>query len=431
MDHLIRTLSGPIHGPFRVPPSKSLHQRALVLAALGEGPEPDLGGPGLRPPGEDVQRLSSALQSMGRWSAGALGTSRASLVLDLGEGGTGFRFCLAAAALRPAGARTLVRGRPSLLRRPHKELLRALERRGARLKRRHSGAVRVLGGGLGGGHSDQALRLDPRRSSQYASALLLTAPRSGGLVLELAGRPSSLPYLRLTLDVLERFGVPTHSRGLETETGRIEVAAAAPRALNFALEPDASAAAAWWAAAALCGGEAAVPTLGRASRQADVALLGILEKMGASVEEAPDGSAVVRSDGERLRAPGELDLQDAPDVLFLVGVLAAGALGETRLRGVAHTRGKESDRVAVLAAGLEALGGRVRIESDDCLVIHGATLSGGRVEVRGDHRVAFAFGVLGLRTPGVLLAGAQAVAKSQPGFLRDLDSLADEGRPAV
>jgi len=360
-----------------------------------------------------------ALDLLGRWQGEALGASRVSLRLDLGAGATGFRFALALAALRPPGARTLVGGSSALRRRPHGTLLRALQGRGARLKRRHSGAVRVLGGGLHGG----ALRLDPRRSSQYASALLLIAPRSGGLRLNLVGRPASLPYLHLTLDVLRRFGVPVGCGGLEGEAGWIEVGPAAPQAQRIELEPDASAAAAWWAAAALCGGEIVVPGLGPESRQADVALLGILERMGARVDQASDGSARVRAEGRRLDAPGEVDLRDAPDLLFLVGVLAAGAVGTTCLRGIAHTRGKESDRVATLVEGLKALRGQVRMESDDCVVIRGGTLSGGRVRVQGDHRIAFAFGILGLRLPGVVLAGAQAVRKSQPAFLETLEAL--------
>jgi len=329
------------------------------------------------------------------------------------------------AALRPAGARTLLRGAPALLKRPHGTLRRALVRMGARIKRRHSGALRVLGGGLQGG----TLRVDPARSSQYASALLLAAPRCGGLTLELTGRPASLPYLRLTLRMLEAFGVGVAAEGLDSERARIVVQEGAPQAASVVLEPDASCATTWWTAAALTGGSLLVPGLRRSSAQADMALLPLLERMGARVEDTADG---VRVSGGGLEALGDVDLRDSPDLIFLVGVLAARAAGETIIRGVTHTRRKESDRVAVLARGLTAMGARVTVAADDSVRIQGGTLHGAAVAVGGDHRAAFAFGVLGLGTPGVVLRGPQAASKSHPSFLDDLGALAHEasyGKP--
>jgi 3-phosphoshikimate 1-carboxyvinyltransferase len=411
VDYRVDVARAPVSGAFRVPGSKSHHQRALVLAALSDGPSEVVAD--AREAGDDVRDLAGALARLGAWTDGAVGTSRERVVVDLGRGATGLRFATAVAALRPRGARTLLRGHRTLRRRPHGPLLRAIERLGGHARRRPSGSVRVIGGGLHGGR----LVLSAATSSQYASALLLVGPRIGGLEIALADRPVSAPYLRATLDVLEAFGVPSSAEGGDAPGATLAVSATAPRGTRYVVPPDASAAAAWWAAAALTGGEAWVEGLARTAPQADARLLPVLEAMGAQVEDRDGAAHVVGR--PPLRSPGTVDLRDAPDLLPIVGALAAAAEGTTRIAGVAHARKKESDRVATVAAGLAALGVRVREEGDGVEVVGGGA-RGGVVAVAGDHRLAFAFGVLGLVVPGVVLRGAEAVRKSHPRFLRDL-----------
>jgi 3-phosphoshikimate 1-carboxyvinyltransferase len=205
-------------------------------------------------------------------------------------------------------------------------------------------------------------------SSQFASALLLAAPRAGGLVLRLVGEAVSDAYLRLTTATMARFGVPVAEEGA---TWR--VAPGAPRATRLVVEADASSAAVWWAAAARAG---------------------------------------------------DVDLRATPDLAPLVAALAADAVGETRIVRTPHLRWKESDRIATLVEAVRSVGGDAE-ERDDGLVVRGRPLTGGRVVVRGDHRIALAFGVLGLAVPGVALEGAEAVEKSYPGFL---DRLAECAR---
>lgn len=394
MDFAVPTAVAPVRGTFAVPPSKSIHQRALALAALC----PDEAvvvrpAAGLRPPGDDVARCAAALAALGTWHDGALGRSRESLTLELGKNGTGFRFATALATLRPEGARSLVRGRPSLMQRPHAVLLRALEALGAHVKRRSSGAVRILGGGVAGGRS---IYVDIARSSQYASALLLLAPRIGGLTVELPAHAASRAYVRVTERVLGMFGVP-----VESSDTRIVVPACVPRGTEIVVEADASAAACWRAAAALTGGEATIPGLPADSEQPDAVVGDVIRRLAVSEREP-------------------LDLRDCTDLVFLAGVLAAAAEGETTLTGVSHTRRKESDRIAVLVNGLRALGADVSVDAEDAVHIRGGGLHGARVDCAGDHRAAIAFGVLGLKVPGVVLGGAECVAKSQPTFLQDL-----------
>ncbi len=427
MDYVVIPAREPPAGSVRVPASKSYHQRALLLAALSDGAPSIEAGPG--EPGDDVRRLEAALARIGGWHGEAWGRDRDRKTCDLGLGGTGFRFVTAAATLRPEGARTLVRGDRSLLQRPHTALRRALARLGGHVKRRKSGSLRVRGGGIEGGRT---LRIRADVSSQYASALLLIAPRIGGLTLELLQRPVSRPYLELTLGVLGSFGIETGAEGLDAPGGCLRVAAGVPRATVYRVEADASCAAPWWTAAVLTGGTLVVEGLPRATRQADARLLPILERVGATVTETASGG--IRVEGPEggiagLRALGDVDLRDASDLVPLVGVLAAGAPGRARIHGAAHVRFKESDRLRTVADGISTLGGTADVTQTGELVVEGtAPLSGGVVSAAADHRLVLAFGVLGLVVPGVVIRGAEAVSKSYPSFLAELGAFGGEGR---
>ncbi len=415
----VPTASGPVRGTFSVPPSKSLHQRALAIAVLAEGSS-QIEAEG--EPAGDTGVLARALFAMGgrpvspigtiegAFASGALGTSKESIRLGLERNGTGLRISTALATLRPEGARTLVTGDRRLLARPHGPLLAALRRLGGHVRRRHSGSIRIVAGGIRGG--EVSIRADT--SSQFATALMLVAPRVGGLSLRLVNAPVSAPYVALTAGVLRAFGVPTGVKG-----ERIRVEGVAPRATRYRVEPDASSAAVWWAAAALTGGDVVVNGLAATTAQADARLLGILGEMGATVSTTLAGEARVVGPGGRLRAPGDVDLRDSPDLAHLVAALAASAEGTTRVVNAPHLRAKESDRVASAVAAVRAVGGDAEAREDG-FVVRGRPLVGGAVPVRRDHRVALAFGVLGLAVPGVSLLGAEAATKSYPGFLSEL-----------
>lgn len=424
---------GPVRGTFHVPASKSLAQRALVLAALSDAPTEWVAGGASS---EDADRLALALEVLvggavgsdgtrpGGWTAGGLGGATASQRLDLGMNATGFRFLVAVAGLRPPGARTLVTGRPRLLARPHGPLLRALVRLGAHVRRRHSGSVRVVATPWDRHEVD--VRADA--SSQYTSALLLAAPRAGGLRVRVGPGAVSRGYVALTIGVLEAFGV-----GVERDGEAIVVAAGAPRAARFVVEPDASSAAVWWAAAAMTGGSVVVPGLPSTTRQPDAALLGILGRMGARIEEE-HGAIRVGGRCDRLEGAGDVDLRDTPDLAPLVAVLGACSSGETRVIHAPHLRLKESDRIASIARALRAVGADV-VESEDGFTVRGpASLRAGRVDTAGDHRLALAFGVLGLAVPGITLSDGRVAAKSYPGFLDDLGraaGIAESANPSA
>jgi 3-phosphoshikimate 1-carboxyvinyltransferase len=415
---------GPVRGSFAVPPSKSIHQRALVLAVLAEG-ESRLEAEG--EPGDDVRRLAAALSRLvgrevaptgtvaGAFGPDGLGSSRASLRLDLGMNATGLRLLCALACLRPAGARTLLTGAPRLRARPTRPLLRALRRLGAHVRRRPTGAVRALGGGLRGGRV--GLRADV--SSQFASALCLAAPRFGGVTVSLCGEPVSAGYLALTREALRAFGVDATADGRH-----VVVPGTPPRGTILRVEGDASAAAVWWSAAAATAGDATTPTVPGLSTQPDLAILPVLARMGARVTVdagAGGGVRVLGLDDARapLRAAGEVDLRHAPDLAPLVGALAALADGETRVVGATHLRHKESDRVESVVRAARAIGAEAHARPDG-FSVRGPARGGGVVDAAGDHRLVLAFAVAGLRVP-VAIRGAGAVSKSDPSFVAALE----------
>ena len=339
----------------RVPASKSWMQRVLLLEALA-GERAEHRGLVADTEGDDVRALRAALDAVGLWSAGddAWGGSRDRRILDAGLGATGFRFLLAAATLRPQGARSLVTGRPALLRRPHRPLARALARWAGPVKRRGSGAYRLRGRGR---LPAAALSVPGEVSSQFASALLLVAARSEGLCLLVTGKAVSRPYLALTVELLRAFGGVIE---VDPEAGgtRYIVRATELHAAALDIPPDASAAAVRWAAAALWGGDCVVEGLRPEDPQADLALLPVLTAMGAQIGQTDEGWIRVAGSGARLRAAG--------------GRLAAGCAGPPTPRG--RARSDRSRRDARAGCGPRAPQGSGSHPARRCLL----DCSGGR-----------------------------------------------------
>jgi 3-phosphoshikimate 1-carboxyvinyltransferase len=275
--------------------------------------------------------------------------------------------------------------------------------------------VKVRGGPPRGGR----VRVEGSLSSQFASALLLIAPvLEGGLSLELPEPRVSSPYIELTARVLTRFGAE-----VEREEGRdLRVRATGYRPASLRVEGDWSSACFPLAAAAITGGRVALRGLDPDSAQADRLFPELLSRMGVRV--CRDGEAVV-AEGPPLRGL-EADLADAPDAVPALAAVAAVAPGLTEIRGVAHLRHKESDRLAALAEELGGLGASVR-ELEDGLLIRGGGLRGGVVHPRGDHRIAMALALTGLAVPGVAIAEPGCVSKSYPGFWEDLARFEGEG----
>lgn len=397
----------------RVPASKSLANRELLLSALADGrSDVDLGD---MDPGDDVRAMREALVALGyRVEGGDTGVVRvtgqggappaADAVVDARDAGTVARFVTALAATRPG--RTVIDGTPRMRQRPIAPLVRALRTLGARVE--GETFPLTISGPLEGGTVD----VPGHESSQFASALLLVGARAArGLELRLSGSTVSAPFIDMTIAALERRGVVVERSG--PSTFRVAPQRVRPRTVR--IPGDATAATYPAAAAAILGGRVTVLNIDphrRAGEQGDLAAFDILAAMGCAVSRA-FGGITVRRTGALYGV--RRNVRDISDTFPTLAVVAACADGPSEIVGVGHTRGQESDRIAAVAAGLRALGGRVT-EHADGVRIEPGPLHGGVVDAAGDHRIAMAFSILGLQLPGVAILGSESVSKTFPAF---------------
>jgi 3-phosphoshikimate 1-carboxyvinyltransferase len=313
-----------------------------------------------------------------------------------------------------SGSYTLT-GSPRMQQRPIQDLLEALGQLGvetACLKAGGCPPVRVRARRLRGG----AVTVDCGTSSQFLSALLLIAPYSReGVEVAVSGDPVSRPYIDLTVDVMAHFGVPVERQGyrsFKVPGSRVYRAAA------YRVEPDCSQAGYFWTAAAVSGGSVKVLGIGSRSRQGDFGLVQVLAHMGCTVAEESDGVGLT---GGKLRGV-TVDMGDMPDVVPTLAVAAAFAEGVTTVKGVAHLRVKESDRLAAVIEGLSRMGIRAEAEGDT-LRVWGGEPHGAVIDPHGDHRMAMSFALAGLRIPGMAISDETCVAKSFPFFWQVLEDL--------
>jgi len=400
------------HGFVRVPGSKSYTIRAATCAAMADGEsviqgalESDdsaaafecLGGLGAQ-----VHESADVVYVRG----GHLRTPEAPLWCS--ESGATFRFLAALAATIPGV--TVLRCSPLLARRPMAPLVDAIRQLHVACEFDAIGGMMVIHGRR---QSSGRVKLRGDVSSQFLSAMLMSGPRyEDGLRVDLASPLVSQRYVDMTRECMREFGVE-----VDTSTGGSYLVSGGFAPTSYAVEGDWSGAAAALALGALAG-DVRVAELSRTSLQADVAMLELLDRMGASVE---DEEGVVRVRRVPLHAC-TFDLSDAIDLLPVACALGAAADGITRLTGVARARDKESDRVASMADGLRCLGVRVDVEEDE-MRVSGGTAWGGVVSSAGDHRVAMAFGILGAVTGNLAVDGAECVSKTYPGFWDMLRSL--------
>ncbi len=413
-------LERPPRASVRVPGSKSLTNRALLLAALATG-RSVLEGALFS---DDTILMARALRDLGFEVSEDRGAGRFEVVggggeipataarLYAGNAGTAARFLVALVCL--GRGRFEVDGSERMRQRPIGELLDALRRLGARAAS-PTGCppVYVEAHGLAGGSA----RVAGRTSSQFLSALLMVAPYARADVeLEVVGDLIAKPYVAMTLAVMREFGVSVEAEELR----RFRIAHGQRyRARAYAVEPDASSAHYFFAAAAITGGCVRVEGLRRSSLQGDIRFLDVLERVGAVVREGPDWLEVRGS--ERLDGI-DVDMNEISDTAPTLAAIAPLAAAPVRIRGVGHIRHQESNRIAAVAAELRKLGARVR-ERDDGWEIEPSRIRGTVIDTYGDHRIAMAFSVLGLRVPGVGIRDPACVRKTFPDFYERLEEL--------
>ncbi|MEE8582114.1 MAG: 3-phosphoshikimate 1-carboxyvinyltransferase [Myxococcota bacterium] len=415
---------GPLHAQVRVPGSKSITNRALLIAALAAGASR------LRDPleSDDTAIMCNALGAMGvsvdcrdaaDWRVtGADGRLQApAQAIFVGNSGTSARFLTAAATLAK-GAVTLD-GSTRMRERPIEDLVVALRGLGAQIELLGTGGcppLRILGGGLGGGSAT----IEAGRSSQYVSAVLLVAPyaeRDVSLRL-VDDRVVSRPYVDLTLEVMHAFGAEAEWKS----GGELFVRAGRHYSgRDYAIEPDASSATYPLCAAAIAGGSVEVEGIPTHSLQADLALLDLLERMGCSVER--NGTRIaVHGPKQGLRALGEVDMNALPDAVLALAVVSLFAEGPTRIVNVGILRIHETDRLAALETEIRRLGAGAKAGVDSLEITPGP-LHGAEIETYDDHRMAMAFSLVGLRVPGVVIRDPDCVSKTWPKYFDVMEHL--------
>ena len=417
----IHPVAAPVRGSIRPPGSKSITNRAMVCAALAGGASTlsgvldsedtrvmadCLGRLGIRVDADWPGRTATVVGFGGRLPAD-------SADLHVGNSGTTIRFLTAMAAL--GHGRYTLDGVPRMRQRPIGDLVAALRQLGAEADCKSPGGcppVVINARGLAGG--GVSVRGDV--SSQFLSGLLMAAPCAASDVeLVLDGKLVSTPYVHMTLAVMRSFGAEV----VNHNDRRFEIPAPRSyRARLYEIEPDASAASYFWAAAAVTGGEVTVEGLSRDSLQGDVAFCDCLAKMGCEVEHRT-GGITVRG---RSLSGIEVDMGPISDTAQTLAAVALFADSPTSIRGVAHIRHKETDRIADLATELRPLGAGVH-EFPDGLRIEPGLLRPAEIETYGDHRMAMSLALVGLRFAGVTIKDPACTAKTYPGFFNDLEKL--------
>jgi len=411
-------VSGPVHASVPLPGSKSITNRALLLAALADGESL------LRAPlhSEDTFYMVQALRDLGVaveetpghdfhviGTGGALDAPKGPLFI--GNSGTTVRFLTAAACLAPAEVDVILDGVARMRERPIRDLVGALLTLGVEaecLNGHGCPPVRVRGGGLAGG----CCRLRGDVSSQFLTALLQVAPYAQNDVdIEIIGELISKPYVDITQAVMASFGV-----GMENDGYRFLRVKAGPRYIGheYVVEADASNASYFLAAAAVTGGTVTLE-LGTDSIQGDIKFVDVLERMGCTVTR--HGGITTLTGPAQLRAI-QADMEAIPDIAQTLAVVAAFADGPSHLTGLASLRVKETDRIRAVARELPKLGVRVEEGYDDW-IIHPPAVGSDTpavIDTYDDHRMAMSFAVAGLRVPGVVINDPGCVAKTFPDF---------------
>jgi len=398
----ILPLAKPVDAVVSVPGSKSITNRALVLAALGSRSTACRLTGVLR--SEDTEVMVDCLTKLGfelLWTDDTITMAKnesgrlipaTSADLYVANSGTTIRFLTAMLAAGQGNYR--LSGVPRMHERPIRDLLDALRQLGVNASSEAGNGcppVVIATGGLSGGK----VRIRADISSQYLSALMMAAPFAASPVeIVLEGPVVSEPYIAMTERMIAEFDS------------------------EYAIEPDASAASYFFGAAAITGGRILVRGLKREMLQGDVLFVDALARMGCIVAESPEGIIV---EGRPLRGI-DIDMNAISDTMMTLAVVACFAEGLTTIRNVAHVRHKETDRIAAMAAELRKLGAGV-VEFEDGLTITPGELHGATVQTYRDHRMAMSLALIGLKVPGVVIDDPGCVAKTYPGFWQDLAAI--------
>jgi len=417
----IKPVSHPLNATVRVPGSKSLTNRALLIAALANG----------------TTRLTNALFSDdSRYFANALLTLGFDVQLDeakhemtvtglggkipakkaelfIGNAGTAARFLSAFLAL--GNGEYILDGEPRMRERPIGDLIEALQQLGVELEAKNNcPPVEIFAKGLPGGKTKVAGNI----SSQFLSALLMVAPYAQSPIeIELTTDLNSKPYVDMTIAIMKQFGVEVERN--EYSQFIIHPASYSPLS-TCAIESDASAASYLFAAPAICGGTVKVENISCKSLQGDIAFLDVLKQMGCEIKEGEDFIEVTRASSLQ---GVDVDMRDISDTAQTLAAVAPFAATLTRVRGITSARVKETDRVSATCTELKRLGVQVEEHEDGMTIYPCQTFKPANIQTYNDHRMAMSFALIGLRFDGVTIENPACVSKTFPNYFEVLDAL--------
>jgi 3-phosphoshikimate 1-carboxyvinyltransferase len=412
-----------INSVVRIPGSKSITHRALIIASLAQK-ESLLDGflssedtlhtiNALRELGVEISIEEEHVKVMGRGGNFSPVSDRKEIFL--GNSGTSYRLLLSVVAL--ARGEYVLTGTERMYERPIGDLVQSINRLGVEatcIERDGYPPVLVRGKGISGGK----VSIPGDQSSQFISSLLLAGPYAANdLEIEIKGKLISGPYVDLTIAIMDQFGVSVFRDGynyFKVPTGQ------GYKSRKFTIEGDVSSASYFWAAAAVTGGTITTENIhSLTTKQGDIALLDILEKMGCTVNREAD-RVVVKG---RVLKGIEVDMGAMPDMVPTLAAIALFADGKTHIKNISHLRYKESDRLKAIAFEWRRIGGQVE-ELDDGIIIHGGKrLLGAVIDPHNDHRIAMSLAVAGLKTPRIRINNDDCVNKSFPGFWELWDRL--------
>ena len=431
----------PLNATVRVPGSKSLTNRALLIAALTNGKtrltnalfsdDSKYFAQALQTLGFDIQLNEANHEMIVTGLGGKIPVSKAELFI--GNAGTAARFL--SAFLTLGHGEYILDGEPRMRERPIGDLVDALSQLGCNIQpvfqtdhgpstmdhgqspmvNGHiSPPIKIFANGLPGGKTKIAGNI----SSQFLSALLMVAPYAESPIeIELTTNLNSKPYVDMTIAIMKDFGmeIERHDDSLFT----VCPASYLPIA-NYQIESDASAASYFFAVPAICGGTVRVENISRNSKQGDITFLDILKQMGCQIREGHNFMGVT---GVSLLQGVDADMRDIPDTAQTLAVIAPFASSPTRIRGIASARVKETDRIYATCNELRRLGVQVDEHEDGMTIYPCKTFKPANVQTYNDHRMAMAFSLIGLRVDGVTIENPSCVSKTFPNYFEVLDSL--------
>lgn len=424
----VHKLDKPIEWVVEVPGSKSMTNRALLMAALANG-KTSLKGVLFS---DDSRYFLDALKALG-FTVDVDETKKVVTVTGLngklpvtegeiyvGSAGTAARFLTAMLALSEGNF--IINASEQMKRRPMKPLFDVLEQMGAQFTfLEKEGFLPVKVKGIGGSqtfHDMCKVALDISESTQFLSALLLVSPMiEQGIYINITGERKDGAYIRITRKMMEQFGVEVKF----DKTGYLIEGGKAYTPGVYQIEPDVSAACYFYAAAAITGGKAMVRNVTWDCMQGDLKFLKLLEEMGCTVHETPDGIEIQGAEEGRLKGV-TVDMKDFSDQAMTLAAIAPYTDSDICIENIGHIRLQESDRIHAIVTELTRLGIACE-EQESAIVIHPSTPKAGVVQTYEDHRMAMAFALIGLRTNGIEIANPMCCRKTFETYFDVLDKL--------